>query len=480
MGLIGGVANVKDCYANLVYKGSPVILSLDCFFKHNNNFYISCLGFLNKLIFSPYKTYYDIGGTYYDYSNNIEKKLAKIEKSIKSGSYKFSPYARKVVKVRHKQRVLYLATWADKMVERYLAIGLNRYLAQWFSGNSYAYRSGRFGLDVCQTRVSKACKPQMFVIRRDIADYFYNISQEQLDGMVRQLIDKNDLLYSIIKQRIFFECNEGAPKLGVAFGSPLACVLANIYLTRLDRKIEKLPLSYFRYADDFLMIAYDEATARKAIEIFSSGIEELGLTTKESHTQNILISNHKDVVDGFIRRDKFKFLGLEFTGENKVRLSKEKQRKIINLFSKELKLIGGKLRKIKVLDDRLKEIIKAVDNVLNNRIRSVAIIDYYIKHVNDESQLRLMDLMIAKKVISMALNKPFRYRDFSKISYKKLRQLGLSSLVHRHRLHVQGHIKVPFLRMYNELSIKRHEDAINRRHNRIQQAEILRKLKKMR
>lgn len=475
MGLIGRVANVSIGYAKCVFLGSPAILTLNKL-AQKYDFYKACIGLLNKLVFSPSKAYYSVNGNYYDFASGLDNKLSSIRRQVLAGGYQFSPYEHKIVKLGYKHRDIYLASWADKFVERWIACGLNKLLSNWFSDNCYAYRPGKFGLDHCQRVVARGCSEDMFVIRRDISNYFYSIPHDKLIVALSELIDHQDPLFHLIEQRIRFKHSNGIADIGVPFGSPIACVLANIYLTKLDRSIEKLPVRYYRYADDFLIIANDLYTAMQVKSVIQQNLDDLGLKSKESHTQNLYISASNEGISGFAAASKFKFLGLEFKGDGTVRLGREKQRKIINLFKREFKLLKSRLKKMD-LKSRIKTVVDTANDVLSDRIRSAAIVDYYLKHINDEDQLKNIDLLIAQSVISTILDKPFRYRDFSIIRYKALREAGLISLVHRHRLHKHGHLKINFLSLYNELVIRRHNEALRKRHNRIQQMSIIRKLR---
>jgi hypothetical protein len=119
-----------------------------------------------------------------------------------------------------------------------------------------------------------------------------------------------------------------------------------------------------------------------------------------------------------------------------------------------------------------------MNDVVQDRIRSAAIIDYYLKHVNDELQLKNMDRLLAERVISCVTGKPFRKGHFRIVPFKKLRDMGLISLLHRSRLHRHGHLRVSFLSMHNELLHKRHLETIKRREERINHMKMGRKIRK--
>ena len=52
----------------------------------------------------------------------------------------------------------------------------------------------------------------------------------------------------ILDKDIFIDTTEGAPQ-----GGPLSPILANVYLNKLDRELEKREHRFIRYADDFVI-----------------------------------------------------------------------------------------------------------------------------------------------------------------------------------------------------------------------------------
>lgn len=440
----------------------------------------SAVHLLNQLLHHPAKTYSNNQGTYWDIGGSLGKTLRQIKHQINTQTYEFQPYLKRTKRMKNKKvRDLYLPTWKDRIVERWLNESLNRKLHSWFSRHSYAYRHREFGLDACQWNVLRSISSTSLIIKRDITNCFYTINQDMLLEQIRELVDQNDYLYKLLQNRVkfpYFTADNQEIKqsiIGIPFGSSLACILANIYLTGLDRSISELPVKYFRYADDFLVVTDDPTAAVEVAKRIEAGFAGLELGSKPSHNQNLAFIDYQ----GFTKVSKFKYLGLEFTNNRMVRLSREKQRKIINFVKRELALACP--RKLQPIGTRITACVDAVNLVMTNRIRSVAIIDYYLKHVTDEKQLKNMDMLIVQHVISTVLKKPFRYRDFSKISYGSLRKAGLTSLVHRRRLHIQGHLNVPFLKLHNRLVYERFMATHAKRLARINHTRLARKLKKL-
>ena len=448
---------ISDCFDQLPFDRAAIFIISKVAFDRNR-------GFTKSLD----------GETFWQFARKLDRTLNTLNRSVASNSYVFSPY-REYIRVRSgKERKIYISTWSDKIVERWLATALGQSLNKWFSTSSYAYRAGALGVDQCQSKIAKVVKQCQFFAKRDITQFFYSINHDILLGQVRRLFDIHVL--RLLEQRVKF--NYGADldnikcaDIGVPFGSPLACVLANIHLTDLD-KVMCLPgVHYFRYADDFLIAGDDPEVVLRAAARMDAEIARLGLKFKASHTQNFSFAPY----DGFDTVKRFKFLGLEFS-DKAIKLPVEKQRKIINFFKRGLKSDKYHIRNAK---DKVVESVASANRVISKRIRSVAIIDYYLKHTTDEQQLKNMDRIITELVISAALGKKFRKSDFRKVPFARLRELGLVSLVHRHKLHAHRHIKIPFLSLYDSLLIERMESLATRNRERINKIKLSRKLRKI-
>jgi hypothetical protein len=88
--------------------------------------------------------------------------------------------------------------------------------------------------------------------------------------------------------------------------------------------------------------------------------------------------------------------------------------------------------------------------VVENGFRSVAIIDYYLKHVNDEAQLRELDRWLAEEILAVAFQNGHKKGNFRKLPFRRLRAMGLPSLRHRRRLLRHGHLESSFFQMRTE------------------------------
>jgi RNA-directed DNA polymerase len=388
----------------------------------------------------------------YDFARSGLHNLAEIHRALTRETFSFRPAVALHRNFRGKRRTMYIYPWEERLVDLLLYRLLSARLHEWFSKNSYAYRLWGFGLDRCQRKIAgifAAVEFPVFVAKRDIASYFPSVNHELLLAQLSDLVDPDDYLFHLLGKCIKFSYEDSGQTLcatqGIAFGTPTACFLANIYLTPFDRKFDALSgLHYFRYADDLLLLAPSRGTIESALACFDAGLMDLQLRSKPSHEQNLFLSRAASTAEGFEPTTRIRHLGLEFLADGSVRLSRDKCRKICNLFRFAFRRKRAKLARIVDLHNRARFVIEVARQVLGQSVRNVAIIDYYLKHVSDEVQLRLLDRWLAEEVLSLSFGGGHKKSYFRLLPYRSLRAMGLPSLVHRRRQIQHGQIAAPF------------------------------------
>src|SRR5262249_8334371 len=153
-----------------------------------------------------------------------------------------------------------------------------------------------------------------------------------------------------------------------------------------DRQMETVPgLSYFRYADDLLLLARERHTALDATERLEAAIASLHLRCKPSHTVALMIG--PPAADGqFAAAKSFRHLGLLFCSGGAVPLSRDKRRKLQNLFRFAFRRRERSWRKESDPRKRARFLCAIAAETLGHGVRNVAIFDYYLKHADDERQ----------------------------------------------------------------------------------------------
>ena len=145
----------------------------------------------------------------------------------------------------------------------------------------------------------------------------------------------------------------------------------------------------------------------------------------------------------FAEAREFRHLGLSFRVGGSVALSRDKCRKIQNLFRFAFRRGRRRWKKVMAPEGRAQALVEIAAETVEKGVRNVAILDYYLKHVDDEAQLRLLDRWLAEEVLSRVFG-GHKKGHFRRISFARLRAMGLLSLVHRRRLVRRGRIESPF------------------------------------
>jgi retron-type reverse transcriptase len=391
------------------------------------------------------------GRTLYDFAARGLRAVDELHSSLRQEKFSFRPALALTYNFNGKVRTLYLSPWEERIVDLLLYRVLNRKLRAWFSSHSYAYRDRGFGLDECQARIAgylRSRRGPVYLIKRDIANYFASVDHDLLLSALRSIVDESDYLYRILEQRVRFSYTEDGSirqaSVGIPFGSATACLFANLYLTKMDRQLAAIPeMEYFRYADDLLLLSRARDRVIEAAAVLEESLRELKLAAKPSHSANVVLSLLPACDSRFVAASHFRHLGLRFGAGGDVSLSRDKQRKIQNLFRFAFRRARRRWRKAPDARSRAQALAGIAAETITRGVRNVAIVDYYLKHVDDEQQLRLLDRWLAEEVLSLVFG-GHKKSHFRQIGFQELRALGLPSLLHRRRLILRGEIESPF------------------------------------
>ncbi len=393
------------------------------------------------------------GGTLYDFARTGLRRLDGLHAGLARGVHAFRPMQALTFNFNGKHRTLYIAPWEDRVVDLLLYRLLTRRLHAWLSPHAWAYRATGFGVDRCQREIGRAFRSgePRYVVKRDIARYFDSVNHDRLRAQLETLVEPGDPLAGLLDARIRFRyVLDGVAHdavRGIPFGTAIACAFANVHLTGLDREIAAVPgVGYFRYADDLLAVARTPEAAREAARRMDDGIAALALADKPAHrlAVRLAVAPAPAPEADFAPAAKLRHLGLEFRADGSVGLSRDKFRKLTNLFRYGFRRQKRRMARLTTVEGRARLAITLANRVLDSAIRNVAIIDYYLKHVTDEVQIALLDRWLAEEVLALATRRGHKKSNFRVVPYETLRAWGLPSLVHRRRLLRHGHLESTF------------------------------------
>jgi len=246
------------------------------------------------------------GQSWADYNEVKHEQMPKLLAQFKSGSYK-APLIRRtyIPKGNAKVRPLGLPTIEDKLLQKAVTQVLTPTYEQEFCSTSYGFRPGKSqhqALEMLFKEVS--FKGKSYVIDADITNYFGSIDHGKFrefldlrikDGVIRKMIDKW-LKAGVLEDGQVSYPDEGTPQGGVI--SPL---LSNIYLHYvLDEWFVKeiqprlnAESRLIRFADDFLLLFSNKASAQRVMEVLPKRLGKYGLSLHPEKTKLVEVNNGK-------------------------------------------------------------------------------------------------------------------------------------------------------------------------------------------
>lgn len=233
-----------------------------------------------------------------------EEHLAHLASAVRANTYRPAPLRiRRIPKSQPGEwRELLIPTVRDRILQRAALQILNEIYEPLFQDCSYGYRTGRSLKKAVQRILELREHGWLWVLDADIDNFFDSLDHSILFQLLREKIDDAELLRLIAAWVSKIPAPRPAGK-GIAMGSPLSPLLANIYLHPLDCAVTSRGYPMVRYADDFIVLAPSHAVLEDATVEVQAALEILKLTFHPAKTR--LISFEEG----------FEFIGVCFEGD---------------------------------------------------------------------------------------------------------------------------------------------------------------------
>ncbi len=224
------------------------------------------------------------------FSEGRRARLDALHDDLVNGAYRPSPVRRVgIPKTDGGTRFLGIPTVADRIVAQAVAQALMPVWESDFSPLSFAYLPGRSAADAVLAAQCPLAAGNRWVIDLDIEAFFDRVDQVRLLLRLQTRIDDAlvlDLIGDLLRSG--YQDAEGfhpTPR-GLAQGSPLSPLLANVVLDELDQELARREWPFVRYADDCLVFAPDQESAtRRLADIVGFLHDRLGLEVNAAKTR---------------------------------------------------------------------------------------------------------------------------------------------------------------------------------------------------
>jgi len=241
----------------------------------------------------------------------VEPFLAQLRDELVSGSYRPLPTRKHAIPKRGSgERILQIPCIRDRVVQGALKLILEPIFEADFQPGSYGYRPKQTAHQAVARVAEAIVQHKTRVIDLDLAAYFDNVQHHQLLAMVAKRVSDPAILH-LLALILRATGRKGLPQ-----GGPLSPLLSNIYLTPVDRMLERAQettrqgpyryVTYARWADDLVILVDQHRRHDWLLNAVHRRVREeltkLGIPVNEAKSQVV------DLEGG----ETFTFLGFDF------------------------------------------------------------------------------------------------------------------------------------------------------------------------
>lgn len=230
------------------------------------------------------------GETVTDFGRRAANRLVALSLALREGRY--HPSDLRILAILKKSggtRPLAIPSVVDRVAQTACTHILGPLLDPLFDEASFAYRPGRSVL--MAVRAIERLRKRGFtqVVEADIVRCFERIVHPPLLDRLETALDGRpgaDRVVDLIALWIEHASLElQTPGIGLAQGSPLSPLLANLYLDQLDDALEKKGIHFVRFADDFVLLSKSRQAAEHALDHTGDVLGRHGLELKSEKTR---------------------------------------------------------------------------------------------------------------------------------------------------------------------------------------------------
>jgi RNA-directed DNA polymerase len=209
-----------------------------------------------------------------------------------------------------KVRVLSIPAIRDRVVQGAMKLILEPIFEADFKSGSYGYRPKRTAHQAVNRVAQAIVEEKTRVIDIDLSAYFDNVQHYRLLEKVARRVQDDEVM-RLLKTMLKATGKKGVPQGGVI--SPL---LSNVYLTEVDRMLEKAitttrrgqytHVQYARFADDLVILVDSHPRHDWLVRAVEMRLRE------ELAKLRVAINEEKSRMVDLSKGEKFSFLGFEF------------------------------------------------------------------------------------------------------------------------------------------------------------------------
>ena len=243
--------------------------------------------------------------------SGVESFLKQIRDELVSNTYRpMRARKKEIPKEGGKVRLLSIPAIRDRVVQGALKLILEPIFEADFQSGSYGYRPKRTAHQAVNRVAQAIVEEKTRIIDIDLRAYFDNVQHFLLLEKVARRVQDDEVMH-LLKMMLKATGEKGVPQGGVI--SPL---LSNLYLTEVDRMLEKAiattrrgqytHVQYARFADDLVILIDSHPRHDWLVKALDRRLRE------ELAKLRVEINDDKSRMVDISKGEKFSFLGFEF------------------------------------------------------------------------------------------------------------------------------------------------------------------------
>lgn len=218
---------------------------------------------------------------YDEFRAKLLDNLARVARQLRSGSWEPSALRRTIIpKSDGAPRVLHIPPVFDRVCERAVLQVIGPLIDPHLQPDSYGARPGLGVDDAIRAVAEHISDGQAWMARADVADCFATLSQSDVCRGFEQHVREERVL-RMVKRALTRDIGAG-PGIGIAQGSPLSPLAANVALDQLDRAMWNAGFPIVRYIDDICIACASEAEAYRGLQTLQREAARMGLSLSSS------------------------------------------------------------------------------------------------------------------------------------------------------------------------------------------------------
>lgn len=375
---------------------------------------------------------------------NHSKMIRTAMKAIAGEGYRPIPAQRAVIFL-DKPRPYLRLSWIDRWIVGHLARLYAEASARHLSESVFSYIPGRGphqAVRILSDRLGEL--REAYVFRTDIKSYADTMRHDAVLEDFERITAGGPILTNLMKAFVAFpvQDEQGIHPLdaGVLMGSHLMLIAGNIYFSEVDSTLDKVSGGvYARYGDDLIFAHSDESEVIRSWTVAQAVAQKRGIELHDTKTILLKLTRpsrlRKTPECKVLHKSSITYLGREIFWTGSVAAPREKQRVVTEFLRRAVahvafkhKTISSELHRVSCICKDLGSGLQQLKHAENGQVV------HYLNLMTDDAQLRAIDRWLCEEIIRAAARRSFKKGLFRFYPPRKLRSLGLPSLVHLRRI----------------------------------------------